>query len=437
MGISQERVVITGWGAATAFGLGGRALLDGMLRGESRVRPLPPPRDQLRPGYGAIVELEAKDLRSLPNSRDMRPGTMTRYTYLSTFALGNAMAHGNVPWDDGDGALRRGAYIATYTNSDRFDKYVQLAHHVTRPGADGKATLVDARVPDAIRKFTGFEFLKLMNNMPAAHGAIEARCQGPCNTFLGTPSGALQAIGRAAEVLRDGMADTMYAGGTGSAAQDHMMMNRAMRKLCADPAADPATAARPWDRGATGIVPGEGGAMLALEREATARARGASIRAELAGHGDWFQAPSGHRELPADERGAVRAAERALAMAGIGVADLDLVVAHGESRPDLDALEARGLRTLLGAHGDRLPIVSLTAHLGSTEGAAGALSCVLALECMGANVIPADLHREQPIDEFPGKTRTQPTEGAVRHALVWITTREGVNAAVVLRRLDG
>lgn len=433
--VMQERIVVTGWGAATAFGLGGRALFDGMMRGESRVRSLPPPRDQLRPGYGALVELEAKDLRALPNSRDMRPGTMTRYTWLSTFALGNAMAHGQVPWDDGDGSLRRGAYIATYTNSDRFDKYVQLAHHVTRPDDAGNATLVDARVPDAIKKFTGFEFLKLMNNMPAAHGAIEARCQGPCNTFLGTPAGALQAIGRAAEVIRDGVADTMYGGGTGAAVQDHMMMNRAMRGLCSDPSRDPATAARPWDQGATGIVPGEGGAMIVLERESTARARGAAIHAELAGHDHWFQAPSGHRLLPTDARGAVRAAEGALAMAGISAGDVDFVVGHGESRLDLDELECQAFASLFGGRASSVPFLSLTAHLGSTEGAVGALGCALALECLQAGVLPPDLHRERPIDAYPGPVRIRATEAPMRHALVWVTTREGVNAALVLRAL--
>lgn len=322
---TTDRIVITGWGATSPFGLGGEALWDGVNGGRSAIAPLPPPRSGLRPGYGAICPADAKDMRALPNSRDMRPGTMTRYTWLSTFALGTAMSHGQVPWDDGDGALRRGCYIASYTNSDRFDKYAQLAFFVTRPGPDGRPTLVDARVPAAIKKFTGFEFLKLMNNMPAAHAAIEARCQGPANTFLGTPSGGLQAIGRAAEVIRDGMADTMYAGGTGSACHEQMMMTRAVKGISADPLAEPGWACRPFDRGASGIVPGEGAGMLVLERESTARARGARVWAELAGHGDWFTPPRDRRSPPASPMGIVEAARAALAMAGLEAGAIDAV----------------------------------------------------------------------------------------------------------------
>ena len=128
--MTADRVVVTGFGVASPFGLGIDALYDGMLAGESMVDELPSPRSALAPGYGGLVTLKASAVRGLPNSRDMRPGTMTRYTFLSTLALGNAMEHADSPWDDGDGALRRGFYVASYTNSDRFDKYVRFAHHV-------------------------------------------------------------------------------------------------------------------------------------------------------------------------------------------------------------------------------------------------------------------------------------------------------------------
>jgi 3-oxoacyl-(acyl-carrier-protein) synthase len=169
--MTADKVVVTGFGVASPFGLGIDPLYDGMLAGESMIAELPSPRSALAPGYGGLVSLKAGAVRKLPNSRDMRPGTMTRYTFLSTLALGNAMMHGDCPWDDGDGALRRGFYVASYTNSDRFDKYVRFAHHVIDE-QDDKPFINDSHVPAAIRKFTAFEFLKLMNNMPTAHGGI-------------------------------------------------------------------------------------------------------------------------------------------------------------------------------------------------------------------------------------------------------------------------
>jgi len=365
----------------------------------------------------------------------MRPGTMTRYTFLSTCALGSAMADGDVPWDDGDGALRRGLYVASYTNSDRFDKYVRFAHHVIGT-SDSGPVIQDDQVPQAIRKFSGFEFLKLMNNMPAAHGGIQGRCQGPCNTFLGTPSGGVQAIGRAMKVLRDGLADTMYAGGVGSSVHPQMMMVRATRKLNSEPSAEPARAGRPFDQGATGIVPGEAGGMLVLENESTARARGATLRAELAGYGEWFSPPAEVRGIPANPGGTVRAIRRALSEAGAEAADLDVVVAHGEGSTDLDRLEALGLAEVLGPRSSTVPVVSLTAHLGATEAGVGPVGAALAVEMMSGGRIPGALNRENPLPEYKGPTASESIDRDVRLALVTVTTREGINAAIVLRRLD-
>jgi 3-oxoacyl-[acyl-carrier-protein] synthase II len=430
-----ERILVTGYGVVSPFGRGADTLHQGMVAGESKVEPLPEPRGSLQPGYGGLVTLGARDIRKLPNSRNMRPGTMTRYTFLSTLALGDAMAQGDSPWDDGDGALRRGLYVASYTNSDRFDKYVRFAHHVSAE-EDGKPTIVDARVPQAIRKFSSFEFLKLMNNMPAAHGGIHGRCQGPCNTFLGTPSGGIQAIGRAAAVIRDGLADTMYAGGVGTSVHDHMMMTRATRGLASASGLEPGAAGRPFDRGATGIVPGEAGGMLVLERESTATARGAKVFAELAGYGEWFAPPATTRGLPGSPAGGIRAMRRALQRAGLEAGDVDLVVAHGEGRTDLDALEASALAEVLGPKAGSVPVLSLTAHIGAAEAAAGPVGAAVALECMRTGQIPGALNREDPLPEYKGPSGSAAIDADVKVALVSLVTREGINAAVVLRRVD-
>ena len=431
----SERILVTGYGVASPFGRGAETLHQGMLAGQSMVAPLPEPRGSLQPGYGGLVTLGPKDIRQLPNSRNMRPGTMTRYTFLSTLALGDAMAQGDTPWDDGDGALARGIYVASYTNSDRFDKYVRFAHHVSAE-EDGQPTIVDARVSDAIRKFSSFEFLKLMNNMPAAHGGIHGRCQGPCNTFLGTPSGGIQAIGRAAAAIQDGLADTMFAGGVGTSVHDHMMMTRATRGLASASGLDPASAGRPFDRGATGIVPGEAGGMLVLERQSTATARDARIFAELAGYGEWFTPPATTRGLPASPAGGIRAMRRALERAGLEPSDVDIVVAHGEGRTDLDALEASALAEVLGPKAPHVPVLALTAHIGAPEAAAGPVGAALALECMRTGQVPGALNREDPLPGYTGPTSPEPVSRDVKVALVSLVTREGINAALVLRRRD-
>ncbi|MCP4871301.1 MAG: hypothetical protein GY898_21540 [Proteobacteria bacterium] len=434
--MTDDRIFVTGVGAGTPFGLGVDALLDGMLAGESRVVALAEPHGSLAPGYGGEVTLKARDLRSLPNSRDMRPGTMTRYTFLSTLALGSAMAEGEIPWDDGDGALRRGFYVASYTNSDRFDKYVRFAHHVIDKDADGKPVIVDERVPTAIRKFSGFEFLKLMNNMPTAHGGIQGRCQGPCNTFLGSPSGGLQAIGRAKLAIQDGLADTMYAGGVGSSIHPQMMMVRATRKLESSSDVAPDQAGRPFDQDATGIVPGEAGGCIVLERASTATARGANARAELAGYGEWFTPPSVNRGVPPTPAGPVRAMRRALERAGLEAKDVDVVFAHGESNNDLDRIEALALAETLGPRSADVPVVSMTAHVGSTEAAVGPLNAALAVRVLETGKVPGALNRGNPLPEYKGPNGAAPMDIDAKVALVSVTTREGIAAAVVLRKIE-
>ena len=433
--MTTDRVVVTGFGVASPFGLGIDALYDGMLAGESMVQELPSPRSALAPGYGGLITLKASAIRALPNSRDMRPGTMTRYTFLSTLALGNAMDHGDCPWDDGDGALTRGFYVASYTNSDRFDKYVRFAHHVIDE-EDGQPFVNDSHVPQAIRKFSGFEFLKLMNNMPTAHGGIQGRCQGPCNTFLGTPSGGTQAIGRALAAIRDGIADTMYAGGVGSSVHDHMMMVRAARGLNSSAEVASGKAGRPFDRAASGIVPGEGGAVLALERESLARARGARIYAELAGYGEWFTPPQTRDGVQATPEATVRAVNAALAMAGAGASDIDVVAVHGESRNDLDALEAQALAECLGARSAEVPVMALSAHVGSVEAAVGPMGSALVLQALNSNRVPGALNREDPLPEYKGPTSSAAVDMDAKLGLVTLTTREGVSSALVFRKLD-
>jgi len=360
---------------------------------------------------------------------------MTRYTFLSTLALGDAMNHGDCPWDDGDGALRRGFYVASYTNSDRFDKYVRFAHHVIDQ-QDDRPFINDSQVPHAIRKFTAFEFLKLMNNMPTAHGGIQARCQGPCNTFLGTPSGGTQAIGRSLAAIRDGLADTMYAGGVGSSAHDHMMMVRATRGLNSSAEIAPARAGRPFDRGATGIVPGEGSAVLALERESTARARGAHIYGELAGYGEWFAPPQTRESVQASPEATIRAVNAALKMASASASDIDVVAVHGESRSDLDSLEAQALAECLGARAPEVPVLALAAHVGSVEAAVGPMGSALVLQALHSGSVPGALNREDPISEYKGPTSSAAMDVNPKLGVVTLTTREGVSSALVFRKLE-
>ena len=109
------------------------------------------------------------------------------------------------------------------------------------------------------------------------------------------------------------------------------------------------------------------------------------------------------------------------------------MIAHGEGGSDLDALEASGLAELLGDAAPTTPVLTLTPHIGATEAAVGPLSAGLALEVMRTGTIPGALNRENPIEEFAGPSDRAASQSQVQNVLISITTREGINAAIVLK----
>ena len=271
----MSSVVITGFGAVTGAGdeEAFRAL---WLEGGSAVAPFEGSgHEGLPPGYGAPVAFSHKELRALPGGRGLRPGTLTSHSFLAVGATGRALASAGLsdPSSDSDGvADRRGVAIGSYTNFPAMKKHLKLAHVMASPDAAeaGDYVIDDTRIEPGMKGFTGFDFLKLMNNMPTAHAAIQANARGSANTFLGHASVGLQAVGRGWDTIRLGLADQMVVGGSGPGTLEGLCLVHRGRGSLASPGLDPSSAARPLDCGATGLVPGDGAAMLILEREETA-----------------------------------------------------------------------------------------------------------------------------------------------------------------------
>ena len=183
------------------------------------------------------------------------------------------------------------------------------------------------------------------------------------------------ALAQAADAIVAGRADAMLAGGADELSEAMFLMFTSFRALAPD-------TVQPFGAGRRGLMLGEGAALLLLEDERRARARGARPLALLAGHGGYSDAH--HMTAPHPEgRGAVRSMRAALGRAGLGPADVDLVSAHGTGTPANDAVEARALREVFGTHTDALPVTAVKAMLGHAQGAAGAIGavcCVLAIQ---------------------------------------------------------
>lgn len=427
-------VAVTGVGVLSAAGLGRDAFWQALCDGRPRFAPFAAPLDRLAPGFGGVAEPDKRGFRDLPGTRPLRPSTMTRYTWLSTFGLGSAARDGDLQVDDlpDDEARRRGLFVGSYVNLPEMDKYVQMAYAVRdrAASADGRYVIDESRVMDGMRKFTGFEYLRLMNNMPVAHGGIQVRCKGPCNTFMGGSQAALQAVGRAAAAIATDQADEMIAGGTGSACVEHSLIVRGYLGQLVPSGTAPAVASRPFDRAAAGIVPGEGSAFVVLQSTARAAARGARVRAWLSGYGTAFAVPASSRGPAASPDSMVAAGRTALARSG--VSRPDAVVVAGTGLPAQDAAEAAALSTLLGASFADTPVVTVTPVLGFAEAAHGAFSLAAAVEILDRGALPPTVGLRDPIPGFSSPARGDVTPFSGRAVLVVAFAPEGNSAAVVL-----
>jgi act minimal PKS chain-length factor (CLF/KS beta) len=367
---------------------------------------------------------------------------MTQHTFLAAAALGRALKSAGMadpPADPPDVQERRGAYFGSYTNFPELKKHLKLTHGMASPEAarEGRFEVDDARVMPGMKGFTGFDFLKLMNNMPTAHATLQAGARGPANTFIGHASSGMQAIARAWDGLRLGMAEQFVTGATGPGCIEGIVLSRCGQRSLAAAGLDPARAARPLDQDATGLVPGDGAAAFVLETREAAEARGARPLAVLRAARDAFAVPAG-------PRGPLRSAEpiasilrETLDAAGWAPTQLDYLAASGSGMPDLDRQEAQAIGAVLG-RGNGGEACALAVHTGITgfcEAAHAPLGLLGALQAMQDGLLPPWTNLLRPFPGLEGFARI--SEGArrdVRRALVLCVSPEGSLATLAIER---
>ncbi|WP_412519599.1 beta-ketoacyl-[acyl-carrier-protein] synthase family protein [Actinomadura madurae] len=257
----------------------------------------------------------------------------------------------------------------------------------------------------------------IVPNMVAGHLAMEFGATGPnLVTATACASGAT-AIGVAMRLLQRGDCDVIIAGGTEAPVTPLMVAGFARMGALSRRTADPAAASRPFDAGRDGFVIGEGSGVLVLERAVAARARGARIRARLAGYG--ATADAHHMTAPDPEGTQVRRAVRdALAEAGAEPGDVGHVNAHGTSTPLNDAAEAAVVRDLFG---EAPAVTSAKGVVGHTLGAAGAIEAALTVLAIEHATVPPTANHDDPdpkidIDVVAGAPRPRAIEVAVSHS---------------------
>jgi len=258
--------------------------------------------------------------------------------------------------------------------------------------------------------------------------------RGPIRCPVGACATGAQAIGTAMRLIERGDADAVVAGGTDAAILPVVVAAFAAMRALSSRNDEPERASRPFDLDRDGFVIGEGAGVLVLESLERAAARGARPRAELLGFGE--AADAAHPASPAEDAGGARLAmERALADAGLAPAQVDYLNAHATATPAGDRTEAAAVRSVFGAHADRLPVSATKSMTGHLLGAAGAVEAILCVRSLETGVLPPTVNLERPdpacaLDHVAPKAR----ESALRVALSNAFGFGGVNASLLLGR---
>ena len=232
--------------------------------------------------------------------------------------------------------------------------------------------------------------LLTMNNAAASHLSLAYHLQGPNVTYSTACASSTIAIGEAYRQIKNGYADVMLAGGSESMLTHAVIKGwEALRTLALEDVADPAASCKPFSKDRSGLVLGEGAAVLVLEDAERAVRRGARIYAEIAGYD--CSSDASHITKP-DAVGQTRAMLNALRDAGMQPQDIHYINAHGTATLAGDIEETKAIKQAFGEHAYRVPVSSTKSMHGHLMGATGAVEFMAAVLALRHHAIPPTIN---------------------------------------------
>lgn len=408
----MRRIAVTGIGVVSPLGDTTAELLENAEHGRSAVRRLSIPRGEgLTEFLAATVEIDATKHFEPMNLR-----MLDRVAQFAILAARRALSDSAPLLSDNERA-RTGVFVGTGMGA---------AHTLD----DGYKRLYE----EHSTRVNPLTILLGMHNAPAAWIAIENRITGPNLTYSTACSSSAVAIGEAWLKLTHGEIDIAIAGGAEAPLSlGSLTAWSAMRAVAAIDPQDPATSCKPFAKNRTGMVLGEGAAMLVLEPFEHAVHRGASIYGEIVGYGVVTDIVHIARPSVDAQAAALRAA---LWCAKLESSQIDAINAHGTGTQANDSIETAAIRAVFGTRADRIPISATKAIHGHLLGAAGALECVLSLLAMQQRVLLPTMHLnlsdpECDLDYVPNTARR---DVSIRTMLSNSFAFGGTNAVLALRR---
>ena len=416
----MRRVVVTGLGMVTPLGVGVDHNWSKIIAGQTGIRRITgfdvdDLACQIAGQVPGVDEPGGLDLDSFIEPREQR--RMDRFIQLGVAAAQLAVEDSGWKPEDRESQNRTGVMIGSGIGG--LETIVQTDR------------LMQERGP---RKVSPFFIPSALINLVSGHVSIKYGFRGPNHAVVTACSTGAHAIGDAARMVALDDADVMVAGGAEAAVcRIGMAGFAAARALSTGYNDAPEKGSRPWDTGRDGFVMGEGAGIVVLEELEHARARGATIYAEIKGYG--MSGDAYHITAPAEDGdGGFRAMEAALKRAGLAAEEIDYVNAHGTSTPLGDLIEAGAVRRLLGDAVGDVSMSSTKSATGHLLGAAGAIEAIYSIKTVQTGDLPPTLNLESPedavadFDLVPLKSRKREVRNAMSNSFGF----GGTNASLII-----
>lgn len=417
MSVSQRRVVITGAGVISPLADSSAELHQALCQGRSAMSPV------------TLFELNGSSTHNGGEIRDFSPDQylgkgnfrpLDRTARLAASAVQLALTSSGWTPERRDGeelGLVLGTMFGSVRTISEFDRRALVAG------------------PKYVKPF---DFANSVINAAAGQAAIWHGLRGVNSTVAGGPSASLQALAYATDFIRGGRADALVAGGVEELCFESFFGFSRTGLLC--PGGQGAGGAEypvPLEARRNGFLLGEGAALFVLEEAEAARERGATVIAEILGHGSSFDVSRGRdEELAATAVG--RALSLAMADAGARPEEIDAASLAANGSPRGDRHEALGFGIAFGQRAGQLPVIAVKSALGEILGASGALQTLGLIESMRRGVLPGVVGLEQRDEELPleavsAESRQLDVRRGVVHALGF----DGNSSAIVIAGKEG
>lgn len=414
--VSRRRVVVTGMGMLSPLGTDVPGSWEGILAGRSGIGPLEHMDvSAYSTRFGGSVKgfnveeyLPAKEARKLD--------LFIQYGLAASFQ-----------------AVRDAGLEITDANRERIGV-------VMGSGIGGLTNIENnckALFEQGPRRISPFFVPGSIINMVSGFLSIHLGIQGPNYAVTTACTTGTHSIGMAARNIMYGEADVMIAGGSEMAACGLGLGGFGAARALSTRNDEPTRASRPWDKERDGFVLSDGAGALVLEELEHARARGATIYAELVGFG--MSGDAYHMTAPPENgAGAARCMVNALRDAGLNPEQVQYINAHGTSTPAGDLAEAAAIKSVFGEHAYRLAVSSTKSMTGHLLGAAGAVEAIFSILAIRDQVAPPTINLENPdegcdLDFVAGEARAMPIDVVVSNSFGF----GGTNGSLVFRRFNG